>query len=170
MLGSRGFGAFVGDGMTTRTRFARVSGTLPLDMRTRLHASASTGLSQMSSDGMLARGRDIATTSLAAGVSRTGLLGASDTLTFAAAQRLSVDGGRLDLDVPDAMGVSSRDGRDTSVRRATRQTDLGAAQAPIALQAGYTVPAWGGTARLGARWVPEAAPRPDLAAGLSWRF
>lgn len=161
MLGAAITGGF-GDGLETETRFARVGADLALSDATSVQVSAAYGVSDFSSDGILARGRDIASSSLAIGLTQQGVFARRDSFSVGLARPLSIDGGKMSLDAPVAMAAASGGERGTDVFRATRDIEMAGSAFAADLQIGYSTEAGPGRLALGSIWSPADTGRADL--------
>lgn len=171
MLGTAITGAFGGD-FRSATAFARVGSELKMTEGTSMAFSASLGDTAFSSEGILAEGDAIRSSSIGIGLKTTGVLSSGDSFSFGISRPLSIDGGRLVVDAPVAMAPSNNGVRSRAVYRDRSQIDL-AASGPVAdLQMGYSRPALGGRLNLAGAWRPDtgAGSGFGLAAGYTLKF
>ncbi len=170
MLGSDVTGGF-GKGMNTTTRFARIGLEVDLDRHTSLLVSGALGRSDFSSEGIIRSGSDITTNAIGIGLAQDAVFRSTDTLSIGLSRNLSIDGGRLSIDMPVAMAASTGASRATGVTREMADLDLEGAVAPTDLQIGYSTDLGPGRLALGGIWRPElGAEGVALSAGFTVRF
>ena len=168
-LGTQTAGAF-GQDMRAVTEFARIGASFPMGDGMRLHLSAAQGDTQFSSSGILTQGQDITSETIGLGVSHRDLWTTGDRLTLAAHRPVSARAGQITMHRPTARAAADGSKPSSGVELGTTSVEIEQTYVPTEFQIGYTTPAFGGNASIGASWVPELQDAPSVALGLTFQF